>query len=89
MIALESDLSGDPVMRRRLEKHWAAVFGLRRGVHRDAGAACRAYLAARHERAADPQAVRARLGLTRKAVEDRAKTHVEPPQPGDTLVRHW
>ncbi len=77
VIALNLDLSGDPVMRRRVEKHWAAVFGLRRGLQRDAGAACGAYLAARHERAADPQAVRFRLGLYRKAVEDRAKTHVE------------
>jgi len=77
VIALELDLSSDVVMRRRVEKHWHAVFGLRRAVQRDAGAASRAYLAARHERAGDPQAVRRRLGLNRKAVEDRAKVHVE------------
>ena len=79
VIALELDLSSDVVMRRRVEKHWDAVFGLRRAVQRDAEAASRAYLAARHERAGDPQAVRRRLGLNRKAVEDRAKVHVERP----------
>lgn len=77
VIALELDLSGDAVMRRRVEKHWDAVFRLRRAVQRGAGAASRAYLAARHERAGDPQAVRHRLGLSRKAMEDRAKVHVE------------
>ena len=77
VIALEVDLCGDVVMRRRVEKHWDAVFRLRRAVQRDAAAASRAYLAARHERAGDPQAVRRRLGLNRKAVEDRAKVHVE------------
>ncbi|ORA09117.1 transposase, partial [Mycobacterium angelicum] len=77
VIALELDLSGDAVMRRRVEKHWDAVFRLRRAVQRGAGAASRAYLAARHERAGDPQAVRHRLGLSRKAIEDRAKVHVE------------
>ncbi|WP_205873955.1 hypothetical protein [Mycobacterium camsae] len=54
VIALELDLSGDAVMRRRVEKHWDAVFRLRRAVQRGAGAASRAYLAARHERAGDP-----------------------------------
>lgn len=77
VIALELDLCGDAVMRRRVEKHGDAVFGLRRAVQRGAGAASRAYLAARHERAGDPQAVRHRLGLSRKAIEDRAKVHVE------------
>jgi hypothetical protein len=64
-------------MRRRVEKHWDAVFGLRRGLQRDAGGACRAYLAAVRERARGANAVRARLGLNRKALEDRAKGHVE------------
>jgi hypothetical protein len=74
---VELDLCGDPVMRRRVEKHWDAVFGLRRGLQRDAGGACRAYLAAVRERARGANAVRARLGLNRKALEDRAKGHVE------------
>lgn len=78
VIALDLDLSGDPRMRTRLEKHWAAVFGLRRALQRDVGAACRAYLAAPHECAtAGCKAVRGRLGLNRKAVEERAKVHVE------------
>jgi hypothetical protein len=77
VIAVELDLSGDPVLRRRVEKHWDAVFRLRRALQGEAGAACRAYLAASHERAGDPKAVRGRLGLDRKAVEERAKVHVE------------
>lgn len=78
VIALDLDLSADPVMRRRVEKHWEAVFLLRRALQRDAGALCRAYLAARNERAAvGARAVRVRLGLDRKGIEVRAKTHVE------------
>jgi len=77
VIVLELDLSGDPVMRGRVEKHWGAVFRLRRALQRDTGARCRAYLGAPHERGADPKAVRGRLGLNRKAVEERAKVHVE------------
>lgn len=78
MIPLELDLSGDPVTRQRVEKHWDAVFRLRRALQCDAGGACRAYLAAPHERAvAGVKTVRGRLGLNRKAVEERAKVHVE------------
>jgi hypothetical protein len=78
VIALELELSSDPVSRGRVEKHWDAVYRLRRGLQRDAGAACRAYLAAPHERAATGlKAVRGRLGLNRKTVEERAKLHVE------------
>lgn len=78
VIPLELDLSSDPVMRRRLGKHWDAVFGLRRALQHDAGAACRAYLAASDERAVTGvKTVRGRLGLNRKAVEERAKVHVE------------
>ena len=77
VIALELDLSADPVMRKRLEQHWSAVFTLRRAIQRDARNACQAYLAAHHERAADHTAVRARLGLNRKGIEARAKTHAE------------
>lgn len=78
VIALELDLSADPVMRRRVEKHWLAVFHLRRALQRDAGALCRAYLAARNERAtAGAKAVRTRLGLDRNGIEARAKAHVD------------
>jgi hypothetical protein len=70
VIRLELDVS-DPVVRRRLERQWAAVFRLRRAVQRDAAARCRAYWAARRERAADPKTVRERLGLSRKAIEAR------------------
>lgn len=78
VIALDLDLSIDPVMRRRVEKHWGAVFHLRRALQRDAGALCRAYLAAPNERAdVGAKSVRTRLGLDRKGIEARARTHVE------------
>jgi hypothetical protein len=65
-------------MRRRVERHWEAVFRLRRALQRDAGALCRAYLAARNERAAaGNKAVRGRLGLDRKGIEAQARIHVE------------
>jgi len=57
VIALDLDLSGDPAMRRRVEKHWDAVFRLRRALQRDAGGACRVYLGSPHERARDPKGV--------------------------------
>jgi hypothetical protein len=50
VIVLELDLAGDPRMRRRLERHWDAVFGLRRALQRDAGSLCRAYVAAHCQR---------------------------------------
>jgi hypothetical protein len=78
VIAMELDLSSDPVMRRRVEKHWDAVFRLRRALQRDAGALCGAYMAAHRQRkTTGPKAVRNRLGLDRKGIEARAKTHVE------------
>jgi hypothetical protein len=73
---LELDVS-DPVVRRRVQAQWAAVFRLRRALQRDAAARCRAYWAAHHERSADPKAVRKRLGLSRKAIEATAKRHIE------------
>jgi hypothetical protein len=76
VIRLELDASDDRV-RRRLERQWEAVFRLRRAVQRDAAARCAAYWAAHHERAADPKALRERLGLTRKGIEAAAKTHIE------------
>jgi hypothetical protein len=76
VIGLELDACDD-LMRRRLEKHWEAVFRLRRALQRDAADRCRAYRAARHERKRDPKALRQRLGLTRKGLEAAAKKHIE------------
>ena len=78
VIALELDLSADPVMRRRVEQHFDASFYLCRALQRDAGSLGTAYMAARHERkTAGPKAVRARLGLNRKEIAVRAKGHIE------------
>ena len=76
VLRLELDLTEERT-RRRLERHWGAVFRLRRALQRDAADRCRAYWAARRERAADPKAARARLGLSRKAIEAAAKAHIE------------
>jgi hypothetical protein len=76
VIRLELDASNEP-MRQRLERHWGATFRLRRALQGDAATRCRAYWAAHHERAADPKAVRDRLGLSRKGLEASAKAHIE------------
>ncbi|GAB4983989.1 MULTISPECIES: zinc ribbon domain-containing protein [Mycobacterium] len=76
VIRLELDAS-DHRARERLERQWEAVFRLRRALQRDAAARCLAYWAAHHERAADPKALRERLGLTRKGLEAAAKSHIE------------
>ncbi len=76
VIRLELDATDD-LVRRRLERHWGAVFRLRRALQRDAADRCRAFWAAHHQRAADPKAVRDRLGLTRKGMEAAAKAHIE------------
>jgi hypothetical protein len=76
VIRLELDVSDARVLRR-LQRHWAAVFRLRRAVQRDAAARCRAYWAAHRERGADAKAVRRRLGLSRKGIEAAAKSHIE------------
>ena len=76
VIRLELDVS-DPMVRRRVERQWAAVFRLRRALQRNAAARCRAYWAARRQRGADPQGLRARLGLSRKGIESAAKAHIE------------
>lgn len=76
VIRLELD-AADLRSRIRLEAQWEAVFRLRRALQRDAVARCRAYWAAHHERARDPKAVRARLGLSRKGIEAAAKRHIE------------
>src|SRR5579863_5428393 len=78
VIALELDLSGDPRMLWRIEKHWDAAFQLRRALQRDAGNLCRAWLAAKTEReTVGPEAVRGRLSLTQQGIEARARNHAE------------
>jgi hypothetical protein len=76
VIRLELDIT-DERMRRRLERQWSAAFRLRRALQRDAQHRCRAYWAAHQERGADPEAVRQRLGLSRKGIEAAAKAHIE------------
>jgi hypothetical protein len=76
VIRLELDVT-DERMRRRLQRQWNAVFRLRRALQRDAASRCRAYWAAHRERAADPKALRERLGLSRKGIEAAVKTHIE------------
>jgi len=76
VIRLELDVT-DERMRRRLERQWSAAFRLRRALQRDAQHRCRAYWAAHQERGADPEAVRERLGLSRKSIEAAAKAHIE------------
>jgi hypothetical protein len=76
VIRLELDVS-DPMVRRRVQRQWEAVFRLRRALQRDAAARCRAYWAAHYERARDPKALRERLGLSRKGIEAAAKSHIE------------
>ena len=76
VIPLELDVC-DEHLRLRLERQWQAAFRLRRALQRDAQDRCQAYWAAHHEHAADPKALRERLGLTRKGVEAAAKNHIE------------
>ncbi|HYR12962.1 MAG TPA: hypothetical protein VEQ67_01920 [Mycobacterium sp.] len=76
VVRLELDAS-DARVRRRLEHQWAAVFGLRRALQRDAQHRCRAYWAAHRERRADPNGLRERLGLSRKGIGAAAKAHIE------------
>jgi hypothetical protein len=76
VIRLELDVCDERV-RRRLERQWAAVFGLRRALQRDAQHRCRAYWAAHRERRADPNGLRERLGLSRKGIGAAAKAHIE------------
>ena len=76
VIRLELDVC-DARTRGRLERQWEAVFRLRRALQRDAADRCRAYWAAHRERARDPEALRARLGLTRRGMEAAAKRHIE------------
>jgi hypothetical protein len=76
VIRLELDVS-DEQLRWRVQRQWAAVFRLRRALHRDAAHRCRAYWAAHHERGSDAKGLRERLGLSRKGIEAAAKSHIE------------
>jgi hypothetical protein len=76
VIGLELDVS-HPMVRRRLEQQWTAAFRLRRALQRNAQDRCRAYWAARRERAQDAKTLRERLGLSRKGIEAAAKNHIE------------
>ena len=69
--------TSDPVQRGRIETMFSAAYAVRRAVQRDARARTRAYGAARHERRRDAAAVRARLGLSRNALEHAAYAHLD------------
>ncbi|HEY5951695.1 MAG TPA: hypothetical protein VIV40_39645, partial [Kofleriaceae bacterium] len=69
--------TSDPVQRARIETMYSAAYSVRRAVQRDARARTRAYWAAPHERARDAAAVRERLGLSRKGLEEAAATHLD------------
>ena len=69
--------SSDPVQRRRLEDMYRSAYQLRRAIQRQARQASRAYWAASHERALDPERVRERLGLSRSGLERAAKQHLD------------
>lgn len=77
VIRLELDLSGDPQGLRRVEAMQEAAFRLRRALQSDARSRCAAYWRHADSRAADPKAVRERLGLTRKGLEIAAKRHID------------
>jgi hypothetical protein len=67
----------DPQQRARVEAMFETAYRVKRALQRDARDRCRAYWAAPHERAADPAATRARLGLSRDALEDAAFAHLD------------
>ena len=87
VIALDLDVSGDPAMRRRLEKQWSAAFTLERAIktdaaHRtaafDAWKAGRAYRSlSKAERGKAATAMRERLGLTPDGLTASAYAHIE------------
>jgi transposase len=76
VLRLALDVS-DPLQRSRIETLFQDSFALRRALQRGVRDACTAYRAATNERAADPAAVRERLGLTRTALEHRAYAHLD------------
>ncbi len=76
VLRLALDVS-DPLQRVRLESMFEDAFRVRRALQRRMRDACRVYWAATKERARDPAATRARLGLTRTALEHAAYGHLD------------
>jgi hypothetical protein len=76
VLRLALDVS-DPVQREHLASMFAAAHAVRRAVQRDVRSRTRAYWASHHERERDPAAVRARVGLSRTALEHAAYAHVD------------
>jgi len=77
VLRLSLDTS-DPLERKRLERVFAAAFSMRRALQRDARSRLDAYWAAFREREQKgPQAVRERLGLSKKALERAAYRHLD------------
>lgn len=68
--------TSDPLQRSRIEAMFEGAYVVTRALQRGVRDACRAYRAARHERAREPAAVRERLGLSRTALEHRAYDHI-------------
>ncbi|HEX5059469.1 MAG TPA: hypothetical protein VFV99_08925 [Kofleriaceae bacterium] len=68
--------TSDPRQRARVEEIFSAAYSIKRAVQRDARDRCRAYWQATHERERGPSAVRDRLGLSRKALENAAYAHL-------------
>jgi hypothetical protein len=69
--------TSDASHRRKLEAMFQGAYTLRRAVQRDARDRCRAYWAATHERDRDVASVRARLGLSKKGLEQAARAHLD------------
>jgi hypothetical protein len=69
--------TSDPLQRHRIESMFEGAYQIHRAVKRGARAKARAYRAAHHERAADPAAVRDRLGLSRTAFERAVYAHLD------------
>src|SRR5436190_856996 len=69
--------TSDASQRRKLEAMFQGAYTLRRAVQRDARNRCRAYWNATHERARDVAAVRDRLGLSKRGLEQAARAHLD------------
>src|SRR5438105_187023 len=70
----------DPLQRARIEAIFRDANSLRRALQRDARKRVNAYWAATHELGRDPKALRERLGLTRKGLEQAAYGHLDGAQ---------
>jgi transposase len=75
----------DSIQRARVERMFSGAYAVRRALQRGARDRATAYWAAVHERARDPAAVRARLGLSRQGFEHAAYGHVD----GAPHLRSW